>query len=898
MQARRRLGAACRLLLRGVMYRRGLAVLIVMVAAAASATAAVAPIYRSAAVVSALRARMTAAPPDASGVEVAGSSTPEGSPDIILAKSVPRLPLASAKIRGMTIGGTSTQLQVPGQLIQYAALEWRQNDCAHVVFTAGRCPTARDEIALPANAAQALSARIGSPIVASDLDRPSFGEVTNIENELVRANPRLHPDSSELHDTVVGLFDVPPSQSTYWFGQDIGAPIVSPDGTQVSTVTALVPRSALAAVPPPFRANVVVDQTLDWSRATPADAVRVQHAIARLRAASPRNISVFTQVPALLRADAASRSQLDHLVTLAQLQLLLLVGLVLIAVLAASMDRRRAELLIATLEGRRPASTALSISAEPVVLLIIGIIPGILLSLPLAALAASLWLRPGTPIHLTVTAVVAALVVTMVAAVVTTVVALVAASRPLTEQLAEDARAAGGRGGSWLEVIAMTLAAAGLVELLSTHSAGSSTPWSLLAPSLCGLAAGLALGRLVPALLGPAVRATARSRDLGRFLAIRELRRDRAAWRVTAMVALALSLLAFAVTVSRGAASDRTDRAGLIVGASAVATVTLPADRSLLSAVDRADPEGKWAMAAELLEPFGSEAQRTLALDTPRLAAVAGWSRPIAGRTPRQLTRLLHVPGSVAQLALPLLTAGDVGGSTFGLNDRPLARAKAYQTSVLPELLGNGAIADMSSLISVAKPVPIADLGTTQLIHQVWLGPKAPPDALARLRAAGLTVTGLTTRAQVVQDLDRSAQNAGLSAYVAVAVIAAILAVALLIGTSAAGTSRQRTETLALTSAGVPRSTVVRGRGGAAAARLGLAGLVAIVCGVGTAHLSAHLIPQAANGAVPAPLLPLPILPAIVAVVIALVPAVLAEVGIAAYTAQRTDAASLRAALP
>jgi hypothetical protein len=899
MQARRRFGAACRLLIRGVMYRRGLAALIVLVAAAATATAAVAPIYRSAAVVSALRARMTAAPPDEAGVEVAGASTPEGSPDIILAKEVPRLPLASAKIRGMTIGGNSTQLQVPpGNLIQYSALEWRQNDCAHVVFTAGRCPRARDEIALPANAAQALSAKLGSPIIASGLDRPSFGEVTNIENEVVPASPKLDPSSYELHDTVVGFYNVPPSQSSYWFGQDIGAPIVSPDGTQVATVTALVPRSALAAIPPPFRATVVVDQTLDWSHATPADAVKVGRAIARMHAAAPRNLSVLTQVPALLRADAASRSQLGQLVTLAQIQLLLLVGLVLIAVLAASMDRRRAELLIATLEGRRPPSTALSISAEPVLLLLIGVIPGILLSVPLAALAARLWLRSGTPVHLTMTAVVAALAVTVVAAVVTLVVALVAASRPLNDQLAEDARAAGGRGGSWLEVIAITLAAAGLVELLSSHSSGSSTPWSLLAPSLCGLAAGLALGRLVPALLGPSIRSTAQSSDLGRFLAIRELRRDRAAWRVTAMVALALSLLAFAVTVSRGASSDRTDRAGLIVGAPTVATVTLPAGHSLLSAVDRADPAGRWAMAAELLEPFGSAAQRTLALDTPRLPAVAGWSRPIAGRTPRQITHLLHVPDTVARLALPLLTAGDVAGSTFALNDRPLPRSRPYQTSVLPELLGDGALADLSSLIAVAKPAPTADLGTTQLINQVWLGAKAPPDALARLRAAGMTVTKVSTRAQVAQELDRSAQNAGLSAYVAVALIAAVLAVALLIGTSAAGSSRARTETLALTSAGVPRSTVVRGRGGAAAARLGLAGLVAVVCGVGTAHLSAHLIPQAAHGAVPAPLLPLPLLPAIAAVVIALVPAILAEVGIATYTAQRTDAASLRAALP
>ncbi len=898
MQGRRRIGAVLRLLLRGVLYRRGIALLIVVVAMAACAAAAVAPTYRSAAAISALRARMTGASVDASGVEVAGASWPGDSPDEILEKRVPRLPLSSAVIRGLSVGGTTTQLQVPGKFVEYAALEWRQDDCAHVTFTSGRCPTGPHEIALPVSAAQVLSATVGGPIVASGLDRPVFGDVTNINDQTVPGNPHFDASSYELHERIVGFFTVPPSQLTYWFGKNISAPIVSGDGTQVSTVTALVPRATLVGLPPPYRANVTVDQPFDWSHATPAELAGVKSAIASLNANRAENISIFTSIPALLHADAADRVQLDHLVTLAQLQLLLLVGLVLIAILAASMDRRRPELVIATLQGRQPIATAFSIAAEPVLLLLVGVIPGLLVSAPLAVIASHLWLRPGTPVHLTDSSVAAALIVTAISAVVTVVVGFVVASRPLAEQLAEDARSAGGRGGAWIDVIAITLAAAGLIELFSTHSGSSSTPWSLLAPSLTGLAAGLALGRLVPALLRSAVRSTAESRDLARFLAIRELRRDRAAWRVTAMVALALSLLAFAVTVSRGAASDRTDRAGLIVGAPTVATVAVPPGKSLIAAVDAADPNGRWAMAAELLAPLGSEAQRTLAIDTTRLAAVAGWHRRIDGLGPKGVEHLLHVPSGVARLALPLLTAGPVDGSTFGLDNEPLARMQVRQTSVLPELLDQGAMADLSSIIAVAKPIPEARLGTTQLSNQVWLGAKAPANALARLRAQGLIVTGITTRNQVTQVLERSAETAGLSGYLAVAVIAAILAIALLIGTSVAAASRQRTEALALTSAGVSRSTIVRGRTAAASARLGAAAVAALVCGIATAHLSARLIPQTAAGAVPSPLLPLPISPAFIAVTIALIPALVAEIAICSYTAKRTDAASLRAALP
>ena len=88
------------------------------------------------------------------------------------------------------------------------------------------------------------------------------------------------------------------------------------------------------------------------------------------------------------------------------------------------------ELILATLQGRRPRSTALSVSAEPILLLAIGIVPGVLLSVPLAALGAHLWLRPGTPVHLTGTSVITALLVAAVAALVTILVAYVAAARP------------------------------------------------------------------------------------------------------------------------------------------------------------------------------------------------------------------------------------------------------------------------------------------------------------------------------------------------------------------------------------------------------------------------------------------------------------------------------------
>ena len=790
----------------------------------------------------------------------------------------------------------ATQLAVPGGPPEYSTLLWRQGECAHVVFRSGRCPTAANEIALPVNAAADLKAQVGSPIVARNLDRPYAGLPPELGRSVAhkRALKALAAVNLALPLKVVGEFEVPAGQSSYWFGQDIAAPVLNGGGTQIRKVTALVPRQTLTRLPLPYQANVTIDQPVDWSHATVADEVAMQRTLTRLHAGALAGSTVLTGIPALLHADAKDRSQLDHLVVLAQIQLLLLIGLVLIAVLAATMEQRRPELATATLRGRRASVTALSVAVEPVTLLLLGLLLGLVLAVPLARLGAHLWLRPGTPVQLSSASVTTALAVTGIATVAVVVIGWLAASRPLPDQLAAAPGSTRGRG--WLDVIAITLAVAGLTELFS--STGSTTPWSLLAPSLTGLAAGLLLGRLVPRLLRPSVRATAESPRLGVFLAIRELSRDRSAWRATAVVTLAMSLLAFSAMVDRADATDRMDRAGLTVGAPTVVSVTSPPGVSLLDAVDRADPAGDWAMAADLLVPFGSPAQRLLAVDSQRLPAVAGWTRRIDGYSPTGLKTLLHVSPATARRSLPVITAGPVEGSTLSLSNEPLGNTRVFQAAVLPELLGQGTLADLRSVIAIAPPLPRAQLGSTSLTEQVWLGSHAPSDALTRLRAAGLTVTTVNRRARIAQSLQRQATTAGLSAFAAVSIIAALLAIALQVGSTIAGSARQRNETLAIGLAGVPKSSVIRGHVGAVAARLTLAAAIGFGCGLATLHLSAHLIPRAAPGSIPPPLLSLAWFPAFVAVAVTTIPVLLAEVGIAAHAARRADSARLRSATP
>jgi hypothetical protein len=770
--------------------------------------------------------------------------------------------------------------------VQYATLLWRQDDCAHVVFQSGRCPRRGDDIALPVNAAGALKARLGGSIVARQLEQPDFGLPPELGHATAGKPPRDEAGTRALHEKVVGLFTVPAGQP-YWFGVNIGAPILNAAGGQTSQAYALVPRNRIADLPLPYEANITVDQPLDWSHATSADVVRVQQALTALRVgvADP-NISVLTGVSAMLAANAKDRSQLNRTIDAAQVQLLLLAGLVLIAVIVVGAQRRRTEVIIAALRGRRSVTSALLLMIEPLVMVTLGVLPGLYLGHQLVRLGAHMWLLPGTPVHITSASVVTTLALAGASVLVAAVFGWLAASRPLVDQLTESAGTLGTGGGS-VELIVVTLAAAGFVDLAFVNSPQSSTLWSLLAPAMLGLAAGLLLGRLVRVLLRPAVRATSESPNVSGFLALRELVRDRAAWRVTAVVTLGLSLLAFTATVNRGAASDRLDRAGLIVGAPTVVDVHAPSSDALVQAVKTVDPHGKWAMAAELLEPPGGPEQRTLAIDTTRLHSVAGWTRPIDGYTPGRLKKLLHVPARFRGGSLPVLTAGAVQGLTFGLGNSPVSSVDAHPTSVLPELLTQGSLADLSSLNAAQAPVPIANLGTATLIQQVWVGSHAPANALERLKATGLTVTNISRRSQVATTLERRGSTAGLLAFAAAAIFAALFAIALLVGNSVAGLSQQRIEMSALFISGVTGLMVLKARTSAFAIRLVLAAVIGVASGVAAAHLAAQQIPSATTGGAPLPQLPLPSLPAVISVAATLVVAFLAMAPFTIVSARR-----------
>lgn len=162
-------------------------------------------------------------------------------------------------------------------------------------------------------------------------------------------------------------------------------------------------------------------------------------------------------------------------------------------------------------------------------------------------------------------------------------------------------------------------------------------------------------------------------------------------------------------------------------------------------------------------------------------------------------------------------------------------------SSVLPSVLSNGLIVDVAYL---RADLPGFD---EQAKWSVWLGPRAPADAVAQLRSAGLQVQRVsTTRSRVVQ-LGRQGPALSLFLLLACAVTGAVVAVggtAIAIG---AGARRRSYETAALRVIGVTRRALYRGGVLEQGILLASAGLLGVPAGYLAARLAMPAIPQFAD---------------------------------------------------
>lgn len=240
---------------------------------------------------------------------------------------------------------------------------------------------------------------------------------------------------------------------------------------------------------------------------------------------------------------------------------------------------------------------------------------------------------------------------------------------------------------------------------------------------------------------------------------------------------------------------------------------------------------GNWRQATEL----GNVADR-LSVSAGGLTDVyssrAGGSAGIAhSDSPRPLP-IVAAPGGVAIGNAPQLEDDTGATATFQVMASP---------KVLPSVLTDGLLVDLSA---IRAQLPSFD---TEASWTIWLGPKAPPDAIARLKAAGLVLEAGPTEHGRLTELGRQGPALALRLLVVCAIVGSILAVG---GTAIAiaSTGRRRSFELAsLRAIGIRRRILLRASIIEQLLLLGAAMVLGVPAGYLAARLSMPSIPEFAD---------------------------------------------------
>lgn len=615
MSGTRRADAAttARLALRGIAYRRATALIVLALAVVAATAAVVAPLYSRAAEQSIARGALQRSEVSARAVHVNVSSQ-------AVSVAPPREQVL-ARMRAVLTSpafGTAVTLRTTSSPVNPTAgprrggpvtvpLQERSGLCEHLPVTTGRCPAARDEIALTTRSAALLGLRLGDRLPGTSLPDA--------------------PDAAGGADLlVVGTFEPFDTSDDYWVGWPAFtyAPKSRPQGLSEippKTDVVYVGESTLSGR---GQVSYELDVPVDPSRLDLVTAPRAARMVQALSAElGLRGVGVTSQLPFVVAESATRGGVVRVAAPLAAAQLVLLAWVILAHVVASATQERAPELGLAKLRGQTPARTVRFGLAEVVVLLLVAAPVGTVLGYLLVRLAASRLLEEGVPVQVTGWAVASVLVGVVGGAVSAVLAARGIARRHVSDLLRRVPGSGGGRRSGAVEGVVLALVVAGVAQLLLRRGS-SQGPVAVAGPGMVALGAALLSARALRVL---ARRRTSRARERGRagvLLGWAGVARRPGVARTTGVLTAAVCLLLVGVQAWQVASRERTARSVAETGASVVLQARAPSSAVLLDAVRAADPSGGYAMAVSVLEG-GDTGGSALAVDAERADAVLGF---------------------------------------------------------------------------------------------------------------------------------------------------------------------------------------------------------------------------------------------------------------------------------
>ncbi len=473
--------------------------------------------------------------------------------------------------------------------------------CAGMTILQGTCPTDATEALVPESAERTLHIPVKTTV-------------------------RFDPVTSGPDVTVVGVYD--DARGAGRVLSQVSALVGPPITTSARD---LVVGSAHLDDLPGYSLIVYSSRTVrDPVRLT--DVAGIRHDIAAANESTVNSVAagdtaavVKTGLTPLLARLEGQQSAASILTTAVALEALALAWFSLGYVIQRISRVRAVEWGIARTRGIRRRSWLATVFVEPVIAIVLGTVAGVLLGVALAAALARTALGPAAAVDPAQPIVVAAVVLAAGGSLVALVAASLRSARlPLPSLLRETTEP---RTLSRVALVAQSgavLLAAAVVWSSLTQTAVSGPQLALLAPMLIALLTGIVALRITVVVVR---RGTARPpRSLTGMVVGRGLARAPSTLYGAMMVAVGIALAAYVLQLAlvAGALEDR--RADAAVGAATVLHVTPRAGVDLLTAVRRADPTGRVAMAA--VEASGGSAagtERIIAVDTSRIAAVSSW---------------------------------------------------------------------------------------------------------------------------------------------------------------------------------------------------------------------------------------------------------------------------------
>jgi hypothetical protein len=568
----------------------------------------------------------------------------------------------------------------------------RSGVCSHLQFTSGRCPTSAFQVAMTQRDAQLLGVKLGQKVPTS------HGVVT-----------------------VTGIIGLANQNAPYWMGDTYFSYAIHGGYTPPDLDAFFTPASTLSGLKVIATAQfpMLVKRTQPSTVPALTSTIKTFEYDVRNRFALGASSRVLVVIDSYL----AEASEIVSIVGVVALQLLLLTLFVLYVLVVRTAAARRGEVALARLRGATlPSVLAIGV-AEPAVILVAALPIGLVLAW-LGMKVASRVALSNAPVPFSLLTLLAGL-----AAFASGLVAVGAGSRKLlTRRLVDEIRVTDDTSSplaraAW-EGAAIALAGAGLLELATAGVLNGShpNPIALFAPGLIAVGVAVPGVRLLPLAGAFVVGRTRYSRHVETGLAVRQVIRRPAVLRQVLILTVAVALAAFAVIGWSVAGTNRSLRADFDVGAAKVVQVTFPSSLNLITAVQRADPSGRYAMAAMETKQYD---QDLLAVEPSRLAKVAYWPAGVSQTSLAGIVRWLQpkvqpalvLTGTATRMTVDLspavnpppdlqLTMLDSSGNAQVADFGYLTAGTHTYTAALPAACAGGCY--VTSLAPIWYPGPIS----------------------------------------------------------------------------------------------------------------------------------------------------------------------------------------------